>query len=449
MFSRLAQGVNSVLQELSGEESNEGSVPSQDVVAPEAPAEAPEAEEDTLERLAQTEQLVVQLKEMVREKEGQLTSTQRQLKEEKEAGDVRLTKLKLQAKARVAALNKQIADLKGHGMANSTQSPDSSLTMAPGMEEELQQLKLRLQEEESVSRTLREQLEASEQLLQEKEAGHAEQVRVLQAVVCEKDVRFKEQIQKHEEELLKVTTQAQDDTELQQALGAAQRRTEELEMLQQELNSADEQKQILTSQFRQMEQELAEARRQVEQELTEVRRQVEEEREQWVLEAGSAKAELATLRERLEAAEELAALRERLEAADREKEEVVKSLEVEAEERAGELTALRERLRAAERERNDGEQQEGEVVARMEAEMATLRGRLEAVEREREEGAQSEGETMARMEAELAALRDRLETEGEQQRAAETMAELWKGLRALAGGEADAGGGVGGALCPE
>lgn len=33
------------------------------------------------------------------------------------------------------------------------------------------------------------------------------QLQKLQAVVCEKDVRFQEQIQKHEEELLKATVQ--------------------------------------------------------------------------------------------------------------------------------------------------------------------------------------------------------------------------------------------------
>lgn len=38
----------------------------------------------------------------------------------------------------------------------------------------------------------------------------------LQAVVCEKDVRFQEQVQKHEEELLNVTAQSRDDAELQQ-----------------------------------------------------------------------------------------------------------------------------------------------------------------------------------------------------------------------------------------
>lgn len=41
------------------------------------------------------------------------------------------------------------------------------------------------------------------------------QLQKLQAVVCEKDVRFKEQIQKHEEELLKATMQSQDEGKLQ------------------------------------------------------------------------------------------------------------------------------------------------------------------------------------------------------------------------------------------
>lgn len=40
------------------------------------------------------------------------------------------------------------------------------------------------------------------------------QLQKLQAVVCEKDVRFQEQIQKHEEELMKVTLQTQNDGEL-------------------------------------------------------------------------------------------------------------------------------------------------------------------------------------------------------------------------------------------
>lgn len=120
------------------------------------------------------------------------------------------------------------------------QSPDSSFTGA-AVEEELQELKNRLSEEEANNRILKEQLQATEQQLREKESAHTEQVilksstfvstpavqwldyylfclqlQVLQAVVCEKDVRFQEQIQKHEEELLRITTQAQSDSELQQ-----------------------------------------------------------------------------------------------------------------------------------------------------------------------------------------------------------------------------------------
>lgn len=126
------------------------------------------------------------------------------------------------------------------------QSPDSSFTGAgAAVEEELQELKTKLREVEANSRGLQERLQTTEQLLQEKESVHAEQVTPLlpslindfnihkrkalskllvfcsqllklQAVICEKDVRFQEQIQKHEEELLRVTTQSQDDGALQQ-----------------------------------------------------------------------------------------------------------------------------------------------------------------------------------------------------------------------------------------
>ena len=47
------------------------------------------------------------------------------------------------------------------------------------------------------------------------------QVHRLQAVIGEKDVRFQEQIQKHEEELLTVSAQAPVDTELQQVTPAS------------------------------------------------------------------------------------------------------------------------------------------------------------------------------------------------------------------------------------
>lgn len=47
----------------------------------ESTLQEPGAQDDeTLERLAQTEQLVVQLKELIREKDSQLANTERQLK---------------------------------------------------------------------------------------------------------------------------------------------------------------------------------------------------------------------------------------------------------------------------------------------------------------------------------------------------------------------------------
>lgn len=48
------------------------------------------------------------------------------------------------------------------------------------------------------------------------------QLQKLQAVICEKDVRFQEQIQKHEEELMTVTARSQNDGELQQVQRSCQ-----------------------------------------------------------------------------------------------------------------------------------------------------------------------------------------------------------------------------------
>ncbi|XP_062373680.1 golgin subfamily B member 1 [Sardina pilchardus] len=463
MLSRLAQGVNSVLQELSGEEPPDGTAQEGGLVPQPLPDDGGDEEvaplgelgapaDETLERLAQTEQLVVQLKELIREKDNQLAGTERRLKEEKEAGDARFTKLKLQAKAKMAALNKQIGELKGQEGLNVSQSSEGSFTMAPGVEEELQQLRAKLQEEESASRALNERLEAAEQLLNEKEQGHAEQVHRLQAVIGEKDVRFQEQIQKHEEELLGVSAQAPADAELQQALRSSQRRVEELEeslhsrqqvleMLQQELNSADQQKQILTAQFRQMEAELAD-----------VCRQREEERHQWTQHVAQTQVELGALRAGLEASE-------------RQREEAEARQETAAQERAAEMEELRAQLAATATERENNDVFKGELVAlrsslefalgereevmrtmeehaeARDAEMLMLREQLAVAEREKQERARREGEEVQRLEVELAALRKSLEagkeTQGEGVHLKDTLGELWRRLHSLTAGPAE------------
>ncbi|KAI5626025.1 golgin subfamily B member 1 [Silurus asotus] len=447
MFSRLTQGVTSVLQELSGEEQHGDEAYPQDglvprlLSGPDVSSDVSGASDEILERLAQTEQLVVQLKDLIREKDGQLARSEKLLKEEKEQGEAKFTKLKLQAKAKMAALNKQIIELKGEEGLNTSQNSESSFTMPAGSEEELRKLKEKLSEEELSNQSLREQLRVAEQRIKEKEEEHAEQVRVLQAVVKDKDVRFQEQIQKHEEELLQINTQASNDAELHQALRDSQRRIEELkeslrsrsevlEMLQQELNSADQQKQILTAQFRQMEQELAEVHKlreqekeqssaQAEEQLQALRSALEREKEQtkMVLEA-----ELSLKTSELEQVK--ASLDEHL---SKEKEEDSTM--------GAELRTLRADLEASEKQRQEvTEKLEIEVERRVD-ELHHLQEKLDEVEREREEAMRTEREELERLQMELMSLRQRLDTEKEEQeagvRAKQALEKLWKGLHSL------------------
>ncbi|XP_065696185.1 uncharacterized protein [Patagioenas fasciata] len=67
---------------------------------------------DLTDQLTRTEQLVTQLKELVREKDAELRNRDLQLKEEKESADAKLSKLKLQNKAKVASLTSQLEELK-------------------------------------------------------------------------------------------------------------------------------------------------------------------------------------------------------------------------------------------------------------------------------------------------------------------------------------------------
>uniref|UniRef100_A0A9J7Y854 Golgin B1 n=1 Tax=Cyprinus carpio carpio TaxID=630221 RepID=A0A9J7Y854_CYPCA len=352
----------------------------------EASLQGSETSEEVLERLAQTEQLVVQLKELIREKDSQLARTEKQLKEEKEQAEVKFTKLKLQAKAKMAALNKQLNELKGQEALYSSQNSESSFQMAPEVEEELQQLKEKLSQAESANKTLQHQLWEAEQRVREE--GHAEQVRILQAVVREKDVRFEEQIFKHEQELLNLT-QVSNDLDLQQALRASQQRIEELEeslrsrsevleMLQQELNSADQQKQILTAQFRQMELELAEARR--------LR---EEERQQWAMQAEK----------------DLQALRATLEASGSEREQTVNSLNTELLKKTTEMDEMRAKLESAEREKEETLQKLKDKEDAFEAELTKMKvcleARLETSESEREQTISTLNINVTQLNAEL------------------------------------------------
>ncbi|KAM8893949.1 uncharacterized protein AB9W97_010826 isoform 2-T2 [Spinachia spinachia] len=70
------------------------------------------AVEEMAERLGQTELLVAQLKELIREKDAALGSKEDQLKVEKETCESKLSKLRLQNKAKVTSLTSQLEELR-------------------------------------------------------------------------------------------------------------------------------------------------------------------------------------------------------------------------------------------------------------------------------------------------------------------------------------------------
>ncbi|XP_074759747.1 golgin subfamily B member 1 isoform X1 [Athene noctua] len=279
MLSRLSGLANTVLQELSGDDGDPVTESSLAVQALEPEAESmDEAPEELLERLAQTEKLVVQLKDLIREKDALLQQKETVLKEEREAADAKLMKLKLQAKAKLASLNKRIEELTEKGSPLPAQTlpeeqvyPKNNQNTSEGPREEAEALKEQLREQEETVQNLKEQLAVAEVNLKDAEIKCATQLSSLQEVVQEKEALLEEQARQHQAELLKIVARSDLEVEMQQNLRTLQRKLEEqeaallgrtqvVELLHQELRTAEQQNQTLRDQCQKMEVDLSSLR---------------------------------------------------------------------------------------------------------------------------------------------------------------------------------------------
>ncbi|XP_071590395.1 golgin subfamily B member 1 isoform X3 [Heliangelus exortis] len=278
MLSRLSGLANTVLQELSGDDGDADTESSVAVQALEPEAESmEEAPAELSERLAQTEQLVVQLKDLIREKDALLQQKETALKEEREAADAKLMKLKLQAKAKLSSLNKRIEELTEKGSPSPAQTLSEEQVCpkcqknqrtSEGHGEETESLKEQLREQEETVQDLKEELALAKRNLKDAEIKYATQMNSLQEVILEKEALLKEQGQQHQAELLKIVTQSDLKVEMQQNLCTLQRKLEEqeaallghtqvVELLQQELHTAEQQNQVLLAQCQKLEVDLS------------------------------------------------------------------------------------------------------------------------------------------------------------------------------------------------
>ncbi|XP_034515097.1 golgin subfamily B member 1 isoform X1 [Ailuropoda melanoleuca] len=304
MLSRLSGLANVVLHELSGDDTDQSMRASVDPALPqESDMEFNDrTQEDVLERLAYAEQLVVELKEIIKEKDIQLQQKDEVLQEERKAADNKIKKLKLHAKAKLTSLNKHIEEMKAQGGTVLPTEPQSEEQLSKHdkssteEETEIEKIKHKLQEKEELISCLQAQLSQTQleqttqfdksstemeefltmkQQLQEKEElistlkaqlSQTQAEQAAQQVVREKDARFETQVRLHEDELLQLVTQADVETEMQQKLRVLQRKLEEHEeallgraqvvgLLQQELTTAEQKNQILSQQLQQMEAE--------------------------------------------------------------------------------------------------------------------------------------------------------------------------------------------------
>uniref|UniRef100_A0A8C0FMZ1 Golgin B1 n=1 Tax=Bubo bubo TaxID=30461 RepID=A0A8C0FMZ1_BUBBB len=233
------------------------------------------APEELLERLAQTEKLVVQLKDLIREKDALLQQKETVLKEEREAADAKLMKLKLQAKAKLASLNKRIEELTEKGSPLPAQTlPEDQVhpkVGRTGLLKRCEDLITHILCWCMLKASLHDCKLITSLVLLLVFCGLCLQLSSLQEVVQEKEALLAEQVRQHQAELLKIVAWSDLEVEMQQNLRTLQRKLEEqeaallgrtqvVELLHQELRTAEQQKQTLRDQCQKMEVDLSSLR---------------------------------------------------------------------------------------------------------------------------------------------------------------------------------------------
>uniref|UniRef100_W5MDC2 Golgin B1 n=1 Tax=Lepisosteus oculatus TaxID=7918 RepID=W5MDC2_LEPOC len=247
---------------------------------------------DITEQLAQTEQLVVQLKELIREKDNVLRTKDEQLKTEKEAWEAKLSKMKLQNKAKVTSLNSQLEELKKQLPSSGAKETKSDIRKASGdgdqehaaasrgkilvLKKKVEELELQLSQKEADLEETREladqrqrgaemdgMLAERDKKLQEKEAYivDLQDLQVLvqnltkkvgENIILEKDNKLVEINQMHEQELFRLAAKSDASADLEQLLKALKQKlhekeevllgkTQVIDVLQNEVDARDQQ----------------------------------------------------------------------------------------------------------------------------------------------------------------------------------------------------------------
>ncbi|CAO2631712.1 Golgin subfamily B member 1 [Lemmus lemmus] len=117
MLNRLSGLANVFLHELSGSNADQNmTAPLEAELHQESNMELNNSmQDDVLERLADAEKLVVELKDIIKQKDAQLQQKDEALQEERKAADNKIKKIKLHAKAKLTSLNKHLEEMKAQG----------------------------------------------------------------------------------------------------------------------------------------------------------------------------------------------------------------------------------------------------------------------------------------------------------------------------------------------